>query len=856
MFNYIKNKYDLLFCLIFLMIIVILITLFSLQFSKYTSEIKQHIITTNKIDMEIINKDFLKINLYFIKLILFASIFVIITTIFYFFLSLKKHLKIIIKESKNYLDQLLEDSSEDDLFKDHNLIKLEDNVVKNIFIPNISEYHSGAFKDIIEHILNIYIFYYNILAIYKKEFIKFKDLFNDLEFNLFYFKNIINFSNVIITTVDPGGKISFINEFGCYFLGYNKNELVDNSFSKTIIPSKSSTGASFKLLFKNMLNQPDKYRYLEMENILKNGKRVWISWQNKGVFNNGKLLYIQMVGFDITDRKKLEDDLSKYWDSLEDTIDSKSKLVSELQNRIENETKIRQEIEAKFLEKTKNNVLLFDFSSIGFLQINIANNEIISANQYAASLFGYNDSHLLTANTNFKELFKNKDTYDVCIKKIKENSQLVNFEFNPQLNPDVEKYYLINSTKIDNNSQLHLGIIDITEGKLKEIKYYKAKKASDATVNAQTDFFERSSQDISNYVKGIVDITSIFGYTGCSDKQKQYLETIDSLCRYIFGLITYNLYIIGASNTKINISSQIFNLKNFINKIYISFIKEVEKNNKQIQLLIKTQIPELIEGDQKSLGLILDNIIKNSIFLSNHNNILLSISCKAIKKEKAIISFSIEEKNIIKFKAEIEKNKLLTDNKNQDDINKYYNEYSLDKAMLIARLIGTELIIEPDLNGKRRYSFEVSYNIPDRENISGKDDNYLNLNKLSLDENSLINHEKSRYIQNFSFNVSEGIKRLHFNRVLYMEILQRFVKDYEDISKHLDIVLKNEDIDSALLMIHKIKEVSNCIVAENLKQDAVKLEKAINTKNAAQYKQLIVALKRSLDIVIKDIYSL
>ena len=48
----------------------------------------------------------------------------------------------------------------------------------------------------------------------------------------------------------------------------------------------------------------------ETENITKEGKHIWISWTNRLVYDeSGEPVELQSVGFDISKRKKLEEEL-------------------------------------------------------------------------------------------------------------------------------------------------------------------------------------------------------------------------------------------------------------------------------------------------------------------------------------------------------------------------------------------------------------------------------------------------------------------------------------------------------------------------------------------------------------------
>ena len=96
------------------------------------------------------------------------------------------------------------------------------------------------------------------------------------------------------------------------FFGYEKKEdLIGKKIIGTLVPVKDSMGKNMKDLFERIKNNPRLYVDAENENICKDGKRVWISWTNRIIYENNIPKQINAIGFDITPRKKLEEDLRK-----------------------------------------------------------------------------------------------------------------------------------------------------------------------------------------------------------------------------------------------------------------------------------------------------------------------------------------------------------------------------------------------------------------------------------------------------------------------------------------------------------------------------------------------------------------
>ncbi len=117
------------------------------------------------------------------------------------------------------------------------------------------------------------------------------------------YKELVTNARSILIKQDTKGIITFINEFGQFFFGYKKEELIGKSATETIVPHTESTGRNLVEMVENIYEDPDKYSININENIKKDGERVWIEWYNKALFDkNGKNTGHMAIGIDITER--------------------------------------------------------------------------------------------------------------------------------------------------------------------------------------------------------------------------------------------------------------------------------------------------------------------------------------------------------------------------------------------------------------------------------------------------------------------------------------------------------------------------------------------------------------------------
>jgi len=124
------------------------------------------------------------------------------------------------------------------------------------------------------------------------------------------YRFLVQNANSIIIRWNTKGNFTFINEYARTFFGFNKKELIGHPLTATIIPPIESGGRDLKKMTSDLIADPEKFAVNENENITKNGVRKWLQWSNRPIYNeSGEITEILSIGTDITERKKLEEQL-------------------------------------------------------------------------------------------------------------------------------------------------------------------------------------------------------------------------------------------------------------------------------------------------------------------------------------------------------------------------------------------------------------------------------------------------------------------------------------------------------------------------------------------------------------------
>ena len=122
------------------------------------------------------------------------------------------------------------------------------------------------------------------------------------------YRDLVEHANSIILRWNSEGRITFLNEFGQRFFGYSAEEVIGRHVLGTIVPQAESDGRDLQRLMEQICAAPEAFEQNVNENMLRDGRRVWISWTNRIVRDaQGQVTGILSVGTDVTERRQAEE---------------------------------------------------------------------------------------------------------------------------------------------------------------------------------------------------------------------------------------------------------------------------------------------------------------------------------------------------------------------------------------------------------------------------------------------------------------------------------------------------------------------------------------------------------------------
>jgi PAS domain S-box-containing protein len=124
------------------------------------------------------------------------------------------------------------------------------------------------------------------------------------------YRELVQNADCIILRMDTNGRITFLNEFAQKFFGYTEQEILGKKAVWTAATQKNRSGRGLARLIRDIKRHPELCTAYENENICRDGRRAWVAWANKPIYDERRdITEILSVGHDITERKLMENEL-------------------------------------------------------------------------------------------------------------------------------------------------------------------------------------------------------------------------------------------------------------------------------------------------------------------------------------------------------------------------------------------------------------------------------------------------------------------------------------------------------------------------------------------------------------------
>jgi len=204
--------------------------------------------------------------------------------------------------------------------------------------------------------------------------------------------------------------------------------------------------------------------------------------------------------------------------------------------------------------------------------------------------------------------------------------------------------YVLAKKQIEENA-----VLAITTRQIAEEAKTRAEKATviaEHAVMAKQQFLSNMSHEIRTPMNAIIGFTKVLMKTDLSEKQKEYLQAINTSGNTLIVLINDILDLAKVDSGKMMFIDLPFKLGHSINTILHLFETQIQEKNLELVKEYDSGIPEVVLGDSVRLHQILINLLSNAIKFTAKGKITVSVKLLSEDKEKVTLEIKVTDTGI------------------------------------------------------------------------------------------------------------------------------------------------------------------------------------------------------------------
>jgi PAS domain S-box-containing protein len=120
------------------------------------------------------------------------------------------------------------------------------------------------------------------------------------------YREIFDNANDLIYTHDLEGNFTSLNRTGEQLTGYSKSEAMSMNFAQVVVPDQVELA---RQMLKRKLDNQDVATVYELDILSKSNRRITLEMSTRLIYRDGKVVGVQGIGRDITERKRAEAEL-------------------------------------------------------------------------------------------------------------------------------------------------------------------------------------------------------------------------------------------------------------------------------------------------------------------------------------------------------------------------------------------------------------------------------------------------------------------------------------------------------------------------------------------------------------------
>jgi PAS domain S-box-containing protein len=405
------------------------------------------------------------------------------------------------------------------------------------------------------------------------------------------YRSLIEAQNNFITRVDTDGRFTFVNEAFCRFVGKSREEMIGRGWKSVVYYDDL---ARVEKTREALIARTEKVVTVEHRMRVRT-HMAWVQWENIAVFDeDGRIVEIQSVGQDITDRRRINEALQ------------------------ESEKRLR------FLFEEIPHIAVQGYSST---------RETIFWNRASEKLYGYSKEEALGRKIEDLVLSSEQsgrmvEAFDRCLK----TGQPIPAGEMMKRTRSGQSVAVYSSNLMTRNQRgdLELYVIDVDLSKLKRAseELIEAKEFAEKANRAKSEFLANMSHEIRTPMNGVMGMTHLLLDTGLNDEQRDSVQTIMESTQELMRIIDELLDISRIEAGEVRLRPEPFCPRETVEKVILLFADRAGRNGVDLSMAIHDSVPAKMLGDAGRIRQILINLIGNSLKFTHDGHIQIRMQAE------------------------------------------------------------------------------------------------------------------------------------------------------------------------------------------------------------------------------------
>jgi signal transduction histidine kinase/DNA-binding response OmpR family regulator len=168
-----------------------------------------------------------------------------------------------------------------------------------------------------------------------------------------------------------------------------------------------------------------------------------------------------------------------------------------------------------------------------------------------------------------------------------------------------------------------------------------AKKSADDANRAKSEFLANMSHEIRTPMNGVLGMAQLLGETPLSDRQRNYVETIERSVHSLLGIINGILDYSKIEAGKVELEAIDLDLRDVVEERLALLAESADKKGLELVALFDPRMPTHFRGDPGRIGQILTNLVANAIKFTSVGEVRVEVGLAAGDGRRTRVRFSV-----------------------------------------------------------------------------------------------------------------------------------------------------------------------------------------------------------------------